>query len=255
MLTLPTIRDEDRALGFVPPPGGAHTSKTMMLAELSRLIDASSPESDHEELRRLVMDENVTLKDSITSRKDTFRRLSELYALRPERSIYHALRGLWPASTEERPMMAMLCALTRDPLLRATAPVVLNADLEAVLTPQMLEAAIASAYPGRYSESVRAGAGRNTISSWRQSGHLIGRLSKSRTRPVIGPASAAYALFLGYLCGSRGIALLDTFWAQVLDSTPSALDGLAFSARQRGWIEYRRLGDVAEFDFDFLLRR
>jgi hypothetical protein len=253
MLTLPIIPEESRVSGFVLTPIGTHTSKTMMLAELSRLIAASPQDADYEDLRRLIVEDNVTLKDSLAARKDTFNRLAQLYALRSDRPIYRALRELWPTSIEEQPVMAILCALARDPLLRATAPIVIDAELETAMTPQMLEGAVDAAYPGRYSERVRASVGRNTISSWRQSGHLAGHLKKYRSRAAIGPASVAYALFLGYLCGDRGVALLDTFWAQVLDSTPSTLDGLAFAAYQRGWIGYRRIGDVAEIDFQFLM--
>ncbi len=254
MLTLPSIPEEARASGLILTPVGTHTSKTMMLTELSCLLAASAPEADHSESRRLVVEDNVALKGTLSARKDTFRRLAQLYALRPESHVFRALRDLWTVSEEEQPIIALLCALARDPLLRATAPAVLEAGLETRVTPQMLEATMTSVYPGRYSPLVQVRVGQNAISSWAQSGLLKGRLTKSRVHPKIGPASTAYALFLGYLCGDRGTALLDTFWAQVLDSTPTTVDGLAFNAHQRGWLNYRRIGNVAEIDFPFLLR-
>lgn len=254
MLTLPFIPEDAHAFGFAINPIGTHTSKTMMLAEFSRLLAASLPETGYAELRRLVVEDNATLKATVVTRKDTFRRLAQLYALRPERVLYRALRDLWTASVEEQPIIALLCALARDPLLRATAPVVLNAAEGDVLTPQMLEAAIDAQFPGRYSAVVLASTGRNTISSWTQSGHLIGHRTKTRVRLYPGPAATAYALLLGYLCGDRGTTLLETFWTRVLDSTPTALDGLAFAAHQRGWLNYRRIGNIAEIDFRFLMR-
>ena len=254
MLTHPSIPDEARSSGLVLAPVGTHTSKTMMLGELTRLLAASPPETGYAELRRLVVDANVTLKATAVTRRDTFNRLAQLYALRPEKVVYRALRDLWEANVEERPVIAILCALARDPLLRATAPVVLDAAEGDSVTPLMLEAAVESAYPGRYSPAVRASTGRNTISSWAQSGHLVGRRTKTRVRLHPGPAATAYALLLGYLCGDRGVALLDTFWAGVLDTTLTAVDGLAFAAHQRGWLDYRRIGSVAEIDFRFLLR-
>lgn len=250
----PAITEGALGYGFVISPIGTHTSKTMMLTELSRLFAASLPEIGYAELRRLVVEDNVTLKATVVTRKDTFRRLAQLYALRPERVVYRALRDLWPTSAVEQPVLALLCALARDPLLRATAPVVLNAAEGDVLTPQLLEAAIDAHFPGRYSPIVRARVGQNTISSWAQSGHLVGHRTKTRVRLQPGPAATAYALLLGCLCGDRGTALLDTFWSKVLDSTPTALDGLAFAAHQRGWLNYRRIGPVAEIDFPFLLR-
>jgi hypothetical protein len=253
-MNLPVIPETALRYGLVIAPVGTHTSKTMMLTELSRLLAASAPEADYPELRRLVVEDNVCLKATVVTRKDTFRRLAQLYALRREKVVYRALRDLWPTSDEEQPIIALLCALARDPLLRATAPIVLGATEGETVTPQMLEASIEATYPGRYSPVVRASTGRNTISSWAQSGHLVGHLKKTRVGLRPGPAATAYALLLGYLCGERGVALLDTFWAQALDSTPTALDGLAFAAHQRGWLDYRRIGSVAEIDFRFLLR-
>lgn len=253
-MSQPIITEDALRYGFVITPVGTHTSKTMMLAELSRLLGASPPETGYAEMRFLVVDENVTEKATMVTRKDTFSRLTQLYALRRERIVYRTLRDLWSANADERPVLAILCALARDPLLRATAPVVLDAAEGDSVTPQMLEAAVESSYPGRYSPVVRASTGRNTISSWAQSGHLVGRRTKTRVRLQPGPAATAYALLLGYLCGERGVALLDTFWARVLDSRPTTLDGLAFTAHQRGWLNYRRLGNVAEIDFPFLLR-
>ena len=254
MITLPSISEEALASGLVLTPVGTHTSKTMMLKELSRLLSATLPETSYVDLRRLVVEENVCLKATLVTRKDTFRRLAQLYALRPERLVYRAMRDLWPTSAEGQPLIAILCALARDPLLRATASVVLDTAVGDPVTPQMLAAAVESAYPGRYSPAVRASTGRNTISSWAQSGHLVGHRNKTRVRLQPSSAATAYALLLGYLCGERGVALLDTFWAGVLDTTPTAVDALAFAAHQRGWLNYRRIGNVAEIDFRFLLR-
>lgn len=253
-MKLPEIPIDALRYGFVTSPMGTHTSKTMMLTELSRLLAASTPAMDYSDLRHLVVDDNITLKETVRTRKHTFNRLAQLYALRPERIVYRALRDLWDLNQTEQPVIAILCALARDPLLRATAPIVLTAAEGDSVTPQMLEAAIESVFPGRYSSSVRASTGRNTISSWAQSGHLSGRLKKTRVRLHSGPAATAYALLLGYLCGDRGIRLLDTFWAQVLERSPTAMDGLAFAAHQRDWLGYRRLGTVAEIDFQFLMR-
>lgn len=253
-MSQPAIPEDALRFGLVITPVGTHTSKTMMLAELSRLLAASAPEAGYAELRRLVVDDNVTLKATAVTRRDTFSRLAQLYALRREKVVFRALRDLWPASANEQPVLAVLCALARDPLLRATTPVVLGAAEGSAVTPQMLQAAMDTVYPGRYSPIVRNRIGQNAISSWRQSGHLVGYQTKTRVRLHPGPAATAYALLLGYLCGERGVALLDTFWARALDSTPTALDALAFSAHQRGWLNYRRIGSVAEIDFPFLLR-
>ena len=122
------------------------------------------------------------------------------------------------------------------------------------MTKTQMEEQIAAAFPARYQPGVLAGLGRRTISSWEQSGHLRGRLHKVRARAVSGPAGAAYALLLGYLCGQRGAFLFETLWSKALDTSPDNLDALAFAASQRGWLEYRRLGDVCELRFSCLMR-
>jgi hypothetical protein len=54
--------------------------------------------------------------------------------------------------------------------------------------------------------------------------------------------------------GGRGERLFHTLWARVLDAAPHTLHEQAQSAAQRGWIEYRRAGDVVEVGFRHLMR-
>jgi len=58
---------------------------------------------------------------------------------------------------------------------------------------------------------------------------------------------------LGHLSGVRGLPLYETLWVRLLDIPPNEIDALAFAASQRGLLEYRRMGDVAEFGFSELL--
>ena len=59
---------------------------------------------------------------------------------------------------------------------------------------------------------------------------------------------------VGYLCGARGTLLFESYWAALLDTPEPTMDSYAFSAAQRGWLDYRRLGNVADIGFSFLLR-
>ena len=240
--------------GFAIEPVSIHTSRTIMLQELSTLMGASRPDAAYDELRRLVVDENVTLKRTDSTRRETFRRLRELYGLRRDLIVYRALRDLWSSDELDRPMLALLCAAARDPLLRSTAPAVLEQPEGATVTPQMLEEALQDTYPDRYSPIIRANIGRHAISSWAQAGHLSGRTLKKRARPVAGAAATAYALLLGHLCDRRGMFLFDTFWTRILDQQPSAIRSLAFAASQRGFLEYRQAGDVVQVGFSHLMR-
>lgn len=240
--------------GFRLKPGGAHGSKTMMLREARLLFAASSPDAPFEKLKSLVQEENVLLKDTFSNREDVFKRLTDLYALRPELPLYSALRRLWDTAEQEQPLLALLCALARDPLLRTTAPIVLNQPEGAIVSPAILEASLEAAYPEHYAAKTKLSISQNTAASWAQAGVVTTALRKVRCRPVSGPATAAYALLLGFLCGARGTLLLETTWTKVLDMAPDGLDSLARVAAQRGWIDYRRLGNVADIGFSYLLQ-
>ena len=96
--------------------------------------------------------------------------------------------------------------------------------------------------------------GRNTASSWTQSGHLVGHRDKVRAKVQSHPIALAYALLLGHLCDVRGEALFHTLWTQVLDAPIPTLQEQAILASQQGWLEYRQSGAVTEITFDYLLR-
>ena len=72
----------------------------------------------------------------------------------------------------------------------------------------------------RLNEAILDKVVRNASSSWTQSGHLRGRSRKTRQRVRATPAAAAYALLLGFACGSRG--------------SPPVRDSLVFRPRRHG---------------------
>jgi hypothetical protein len=169
--------------------------------------------------------------------------------------LFRALRDLWDFDPPARPMLALLCAVARDPLLRASVSVILAAQPGTSVDAALIAEVIGRQYPGRFNQTSRASIGRHAASSWTQSGHLRGRSHKVRAAAQSYPTSVAYALLLGYLCGSRGEALFSTPWAQLLDAPSPTLHEQAFLAAQRGWLEYRHAGAVTEIGFSHLLRK
>lgn len=234
--------------------GGAHTSRTIQLAELTALLAAAPADATLDDYKHAVVEQNVLGKKTLNSRQRTFRYLRELYALDPGVLLFRALRDLWPAEPEAQPLLAMLCSLARDPALRATAAAVLPLAPGAPVTADDLAKALVDRYPGAYSWAVAHKVGRNAASSWTQSGHLAGRSPKVRASASDGAAAAAYALLLGHLEGAVGEGLFKTFWTQVLDVPPSVVLEQAMTAAQRGWIELRHGGGVTDVTFRFLLR-
>ena len=117
----------------------------------------------------------------------------------------------------------------------------------------MLAQAAAGDDAERWNGTTRASIGKNAAASWKQAGHLAGRLTPVRTRAVCRPAAVAYALLLGYLCGLRGEGLFRSFWASLLDAPEAELHEQAFAASQRGWIDYRRGGGITSVEVAWLL--
>src|SRR5437588_10300508 len=91
-LQVPALANEH---GFVDEPIGAHSSRTMMLAELRLLLAACQPSASLEEYRSAIVDENVLLKKTVATRNVSFRRLRELYILDRKVVLFRALRDLW----------------------------------------------------------------------------------------------------------------------------------------------------------------
>jgi hypothetical protein len=118
----------------------------------------------------------------------------------------------------------------------------------------MIEEATASAFPGRYNPTMLANIGRHAASSWQQSGHLLGRAKKIRSRAVAHPESTAYALFLGHLSGAGGEGLFSTPWTALLDAPAHVLREQARAAARHGLLDYKSLGGVSEIEFPYLLR-
>jgi hypothetical protein len=241
--------------GFVNKIGGAHSSRTMMLAELRLLLAACPQPASIAEYKSAIVDENVLLKKTVATRKVSFRIMRELYALDRKILLFRALRDLWDEDTQAQPLLALICAVSRDPLLRSTAESILAIPVGETVTPSMLSEAVNTSFPNCYNSKTLASIGRNTISSWQQAGLLSGKLHKVRVGGQSHPPSVAYALLLGYLSDARGDPLFWTRWCRLLDAPEHILHEQALLASQRGWIEYRHMGEVTEVGFRHLLRK
>lgn len=257
-MTVTDDRLREHATEIVPGdrPGGPSTSQTIMVSSLSALLALLPPAASANSYRLAVLDDNVLGKRTAGAREWAFRQLRRFYVLDPATLLFRALRDLWPDSEPDRPLLAMLCAMARDPVLRASAPMVLASDVGAVVGPNDFENTIEEIFPGAYRASTRRATAQKLASSWQQSGHLHSQTPsrKVRARAASSPSTVAYALLLGHLQGVRGGALLDTPWAHVLDHPTSRLLDLAAAASQRGMIEFRHAGGLVDVSFHELLR-
>lgn len=252
-LSEPEIFRLDR-IGFRFGEKGAHTSRTIMLAELTSLLRVRTAAAKKNEYAAAVVDENCLGKHTLATRKLTLQRMSELYALDPSVPIFRLLRLFWEDSNEQvQAQLALLAALARDPLLRATAPTVFALKGGEEIARQRLTDALRKAVDGRLNDDILDKVLRNAASSWTQSGHLAGRCRKKRTMVDPSPASTAFALALGYLLGVRGENLFETLFARVLDRDTNELMFLAMDAKRLGFLNLKSGGGVTVISFDCIL--
>lgn len=241
------------ALGLRDGATSAHTSRTMMLAELSLVLERVPATARADAYLAAIVEENVLGKPTQTTRKRTAQRLRELYGLGPECPLFRLLRHFWPADLAARPMLAFLTAAARDPLLRETSPFALAVPVGAVLVPDQVAEYLAEKYPRRFRESTALATAQRLTSSWAQAGLLSGKVRKKRASPAVTPVVATFALLLGYLCGLRGKLLLGSLWARLLGLAPAAVGDLAAEASRQGWLTYKAAGAVVEITFPGLL--
>lgn len=236
--------------------GGATTSHTIVVPALQRLMNEVGTRASAADYERAVLEDNLLGKSTIGARRRTLRYLRELYILRPNSLLFRALGDFWNDDPSGQPLLAGLCALARDPVFRASGETIFKAEPGDQVTSSDLAESVAAAFPDSYSESTLAKTGRNTFSSWEQTGHLkaIPQVGKVRQRAVCTPSTTAFALFLGHLEGISGHALFSTSWAIALDRSSDQLINMAVSASQRSLINFRYSGGVFEVGFAELLR-
>lgn len=249
--------DNNNALarfGFNFDKGGAHSARTMMLQELSALLSyVDDPKASRADYVKAIEDDNCLCKRSAKTRVLTVRHLSTLYALDPSVTISRALLYFWNRDADGRPLLALLCAYSRDALLRMSCPFMQQFAEGSNFSREALEEFIEDLEPGRFSKATLKSTAQNINSTWTQSGHLSGRVRKIRSRANPTPGAVAYALFLGYLAGARGTSLFQTEYAKLLDCSSERAMDLAEDASRRGWIVFKRIGDVMEVHFPNLL--
>ena len=139
------------ALGFNMGLGGAHISRTMMLEELSILLAHTSRiDAEKKEYLHAIIAENCLGKRSAKTRTLTGRYLVDLYSLDYKNILFRSLLYFWNRDTASRPLLALLCAYARDPVLRVTAHHILNISEGTVLARDSLEEFIDAQKPGRF---------------------------------------------------------------------------------------------------------
>ncbi|PYQ26645.1 MAG: hypothetical protein DMF56_23430 [Acidobacteria bacterium] len=220
-----------------------------MLAELSAVLASASASATRADYASAVIDGNCLDKPTASTRRLSNQRLGELYSLDAAIPLFRLLRRLWFANEKARPLLALLVAIARDPLLAASAPAVMHLRPGEEYRKDPVKESIRQAVQGRLSEATLEKVVRNVSSSWAQSGHLEGRTFKRRARVTPTPGAIAFALYLGWISGFRGEELLDSPWTRVLDSSVTQTTELALAAKRIGLLDIRIADRVVEISF------
>jgi hypothetical protein len=246
------ISDRAAKVGFRFGAKGTHTSRTMMFDELTAVLAATPETASREDYAAAIVEGNCLGKATTATRRLSNQRLGELYGLDPGIPLFRVLRRLWSVDTPGRPLLALQCALARDPLLAATCRRSWRCPAGSDVQRDAIRAALKDAVDERLSEATLDKVIRNVASSWEQAGHLVGRTFKKRALVRATPGSVAFGLYLGHAVGFRGASLFATGWVSLLDCTPVAARDLAIEAKRIGLIDLRIAGDVVEFGLDRL---
>ena len=233
---------------------GAHTARTMMLAELDALLRSvgTSPQS-RESYRIAIIEKNCLAKRSVKSRVLSYRHLVDLYGLDASQLVFVGLLRFWNQEEPANPLIALCAALARDGLLARLAPFVWQFAPGTAISRVALEEQIERAAPERFSPATRKSIAQNVRSTLTQSGHLVGKVNKRRQQPDPSAASMAYALFLSHVEGARGPALFRTPYVLAQDVPTEQAIQFAELAARRGWLHFKHVGDVMEVSFPQLL--
>lgn len=251
-VSFPAASPAMEAFGFKFSSGGAHISRTMMLTELDTVLAAVPLGSGVAGYREAILQRNVLGKTTDSTRQKSLRHLRELYALDKARPIFGLLRKLHAIDAESLPLLAVQAAWARDPLFRATTQPIMDASEGERVETASLAQALEAAFPGQYSDMNYNKIARNTASSWTQSGHLAGRVKKTRQRVKPTAVAVTMALFLGDVAGYHGAAVFSNPWCRLLDLDSDRARAMGFEAHRVGLLNLRAVSEVVELSFPLL---
>ena len=133
---------------------GTHTSRTIMPARSCRRFSMPSRRQvPGATSASAIINDNVTNKKTLATRRVTNQRLRELFGIDPSIAVFRVLRRFWGSDVSGRPLSAQFCSLARDHLLRATGPVVLAVGPGGELSRQELRLAVQDAVGDRLNEA------------------------------------------------------------------------------------------------------
>lgn len=246
MVTLSIEAKGLQSLGFDEGTRGVHTSRTMMLGELEAIMESVPAPRNPQSVRIAILEDNVIGKATRSGRRNTATKLVDLYHFNTDAHLYTAFETLWSQTTHSRPVLALLLAACRDAVLRSTAHVICKAPIDSVVDKESIYETLLEGFPSKYAETTLRSTSCNTMSSWKQSGHLTGRKVAVRSKANSDYWSTTFATYICLLRGLKGQEILKSQWMQLLDFSVAELEASLIEANRHGLLTYRRMGDIVE---------
>lgn len=229
-----------------------HSSRTMMFAELEKIMDSSIESNDFYES----LDNNVFGKKSADGIKKTKSYLKRLYDFDLSYQPFLAFKYFWEITeVEEKPLIALLYAINHDDMLTQSIELIKSVKLGEKVSLELLEELIEKYHPKRYSYKTRRSMAQNIASSWKQAGFIEGRIKNIRVLPEIGFRVACFAFLLAYLNGDRGEFILNSTVVKSLFLPESRLRELAIECSRNDLMQYQYAGEVTSISFTNLLNK
>jgi len=250
-----TSQESLSRFGYKFGQSGAHSARSMMLAELQALFQSTAQDATREQYQSEICDLNLLDKPTVKSRKLTYRHLVDLYGLSSDIPLFRVFRMLWPLSDDAQPVLALQLALLRDPLLRLSQDLIMEKPLGDQVVREDVEELLKAADPDRFSPASLKSFAQNINGSWTQAGFLQGKARKTRVAPTLAFPNVVFAIFTAYLEGATGERLFQSRWAALFGAPEHQLTEHAIAAAQRGIIDFKQSGGITEVRFnDFLTR-
>ncbi len=229
-----------------------HTSRTMMFAELEKVMDYSIENDSFIES----LAQNVTGKKSSSGVEKTANYLKRLYGLDMTYQPFKAFRYFWKlADNKDKTLLAFIYAINHDDLLAESIQVLQIIKPGEKVGIELFEEVIEKYHPNQYSANTRKSMAQNIASSWKQAGFIEGKVKNIRRQPEINFSVACFAFLMAYIKGDRGDFIWNSIGVKALCLYESRLRELAIEGAKRDLMQYQYAGSVTAIAFHNLLNK
>jgi len=229
-----------------------HTSRTIMFAELSRVMDHGIQKDSFLD----ALSDNVINKRTKSNLSKTSHLLTKLYGFNNQDPAFRCFKYLWGlAEANDKPILALLYSIGNDYLLSESIPTVIETHIGDKVAIHKIEENIEALHPKLFTENTRRSAAQNIASSWKQAGYITGKVKNIRTQANPSYLVVTLALLLPYLNGDKGDFILSSKWVKALGISEAEIRDRAFEAAKRDLLQYQYAGSVTTIYFQNLFNK